>query len=476
MNNNRLSKGTIIGYGIAGIGNNVAASLFYTYFIFFLTTIAGIKPAVAGLISSIAVLWDGINDPMIGYWSDNCKSKYGRRRPFQITGMIPLAIIIVGMFINPSFSTVGKSAYYIIINILFWFVFTWVDVPTISLADALDGSYEDKAKARTAWTVCVTIAGLLAVDLPPIFVEYMEKNGASAEYAWFMMAVIGAIITLLAYFISWNATRGKEIIPAANVGEASDSKHSGFIKQYIQAFKNKSMIFACIGVLLLYCASSGSVLASMNYLLQFNLALDGTKTSIYLFIFSVSQILGSFVLGVIFAHFDKKIGGRAREMGYINIFAGVFFLLMYFFGGDAVGVIITFFVEGFLSACFWLHGWDLAIDASKIELYKTGADYSCEYTAFIGFAFKLGGALGMWLVGMCLQLFGFDGEAVVQSASALEGVRFVFYIISGLFLVAAGIVFLKSPLTRNKLDAVIEGIEKKNKGESVDESVFADLL
>ena len=73
MKNKRLSKKTIVGYGIAGLGNNVAASLFYTYFIFYLTTIAGVSPAVAGMISSIAVLWDGINDPMIGYWSDNCR-------------------------------------------------------------------------------------------------------------------------------------------------------------------------------------------------------------------------------------------------------------------------------------------------------------------------------------------------------------------------------------------------------------------
>lgn len=260
MKNKRLSKKTIVGYGIAGIGNNVAASLFYTYFIFFLTTIAGVSPVVAGAISSIAVLWDGINDPMIGYWSDNCKSKYGRRRPFQITGMVPLALIIIGMFINPDFSQAGKAAYYIIINILFWFVFTWVDVPTISLADALDGSYDDKMKARSAWTICVTIAGLLAVDLPPLFVEYLEKKGASAESAWFIMAVIGACITFVAYFTSWNFTRGKEIIPEYVKASEENTKKAGFIKQYIEAFKNKSMIYACIGILLIYCATSGSIL------------------------------------------------------------------------------------------------------------------------------------------------------------------------------------------------------------------------
>lgn len=477
MNDKRLSKKTIIGYGVAGIGNNVAASLFYTYFIFYLTTIAGVSPAVAGVISSIAVLWDGINDPMIGFWSDNCRSKYGRRRPFQITGMVPLAVIIVGMFVNPGFSETGKAAYYIIINILFWFVFTWVDVPTISLADALDGSYDDKVKARTAWTTCVTIAGLLAVDLPPIFVEYMEKRGAKDEHAWLIMAVIGAGITLAAYFTSWNFTRGKEVIPEYTEHPGEKRKKPGFIKQYAEVFKNRPMIYACIGILLIYCATSGSMLATMNYILQFNLGFGGAKTSLYLFAFSVSQILGSLVLGIISAKYDHKIGGRSKQMGYINILAGVIAFLAFFAGGSGpVVVLIVFIAEGFFSACFWLHGWDVAIDASKIELYQKGEDRSCEYTAFIGFAFKLGGAIGMWLVGITLQLFEFNGEAAAQSALALKGIEVVFYIISGICLTAGGLVFMKSPLTRKKLDALLAGIEKKKRGEAVDESEFSDLL
>ena len=477
MKNKRLSKKTIVGYGIAGLGNNVAASLFYTYFIFYLTTIAGVSPAVAGMISSIAVLWDGINDPMIGYWSDNCRSKYGRRRPFQITGMVPLALVIIGMFVNPGFSQSGKAAYYIIINILFWFVFTWTDVPTISLADALDGSYDDKMKARTAWTTCVTIAGLLAVDLPPLFVEYMEKNGATAEKAWFIMAVIGACVTLMAYFISWNATRGKEVIPEYVESSGGKEKRPGFFRQYMETFKNKSMIYACVGILLIYCASSGSILASMNYILQFNLGLGGAKTSMYLFAFSASQILGSVILGMISSRYDHKIGGRTKQMGYINIIAGSIAIIAFLIGGSKPAIVLAAFIlEGFLSACFWLHGWDVGIDASKLDLYKTGVDHSCEYTAFIGFSFKIGGAIGMWIVGMILELFGFNGDAAVQSASALNGIEIVFYIVTGICFLAGGLVFMKSPLTRKKLDAVLKGIEKKKQGETADESEFSDLL
>ena len=132
-----FSKSTILGYGVAGIGNAIPAGLFYVYFIFFLTTVAGINPAIAGSISLIAVLWDAINDPMVGFWTDNCKSKYGRRRPFVIGGLLPLTVVIILMFTNLNMPLNFKTAWFILLNILFWFFFTFVDVPMIALGDAL---------------------------------------------------------------------------------------------------------------------------------------------------------------------------------------------------------------------------------------------------------------------------------------------------------------------------------------------------
>ena len=472
----RLTKGTIFGYGLAGIGNNVAASLFYVYFIFFLTTVAGVSPSVAGAISLIAVLWDGINDPMIGYWSDNCKSKFGRRRPFQISGLVPMCIVITLMFTNVPFSSAGKSAFYIIINILFWFLFTWVDVPTIALGDSLEGSYDEKTKARTAWTVCVMIGGLLATDLPPVMVDFFEAQGTSVDRAWLYIGLIGAVITFAAYFISWNATRGKEIIPKQVEAGESSGRKPGFLQQYAAAFRNRPMRYAMFGILFIYLGFNGAALPTMNYILAFNLQLDGATSTIYLLVYSLASIAGSYILGAISSRGGEKLGGKAKECGMPFLIYGVLSILGIVVGSNKVVVLLLFFTLGFCSSAFFLHGWNLAIDAAKIEQYKTGEDHSCEYTAFIGFAFKIGGAIGMYLVGMLLGLFGFNGELATQSASALLGIEITFYVVSGVFVVIGALILFKSPLTRRKLDAILDAIQKKEQGEPVSEEAFADLL
>lgn len=70
-----------IGYGIGTAGDSVPYNLFFTYFLFFLTDVAGVNPAVAGIISFIAVMWDAVTDPAVGFLSDNTKNPNGRRRP-----------------------------------------------------------------------------------------------------------------------------------------------------------------------------------------------------------------------------------------------------------------------------------------------------------------------------------------------------------------------------------------------------------
>ena len=78
MSNRQESKalrmGCTIGYGIGAIGEGIGYNVFFSFFSFFLTTVAGIPPAVAGVISSVAVLWDAVTDPMIGSWSDTTRN------------------------------------------------------------------------------------------------------------------------------------------------------------------------------------------------------------------------------------------------------------------------------------------------------------------------------------------------------------------------------------------------------------------
>lgn len=80
---NRLATKTKIGYSTFNCGESIAYNLFYTYFLLFMTNFAGVEPAVGGTIALIAVLWDGVTDALVGYFSDKSTNPKGRRRPFM---------------------------------------------------------------------------------------------------------------------------------------------------------------------------------------------------------------------------------------------------------------------------------------------------------------------------------------------------------------------------------------------------------
>ena len=48
----------------------------------------GLNPVFIGVVLAIARLWDAISDPLVGNWSDNFRSRWGRRRPFMVAGAI----------------------------------------------------------------------------------------------------------------------------------------------------------------------------------------------------------------------------------------------------------------------------------------------------------------------------------------------------------------------------------------------------
>ena len=67
----------------------IAKNSVIVYIRLFITTIIG-------LITAIGRVFDAVTDPLVGNWSDNLKSKLGRRIPFMRWSAIPLTQSLVG--------------------------------------------------------------------------------------------------------------------------------------------------------------------------------------------------------------------------------------------------------------------------------------------------------------------------------------------------------------------------------------------
>ena len=58
----------------------------------------GMNPVLVGLVGTIPRLLDAFTDPLIGYISDNTRTRYGRRRPFIFFGALISGLLFALMF------------------------------------------------------------------------------------------------------------------------------------------------------------------------------------------------------------------------------------------------------------------------------------------------------------------------------------------------------------------------------------------
>jgi len=85
----RLSLRVKVGYGAAESAGSLIWTVFYTYFLFYLTDVVKMDPGVAGLVMMVGSIWQAGFTPLAGVFSDTRTWRWGRRRPFLLAMAAP---------------------------------------------------------------------------------------------------------------------------------------------------------------------------------------------------------------------------------------------------------------------------------------------------------------------------------------------------------------------------------------------------
>jgi len=190
-----LSRAAKIIYGSGDLGFSLTTTIIGAYFLFFLTDVVGIAPAVAGIAILIGRTWDYLNDPLIGHISDRTRSRWGRRRPFLLFGALPFALAFMLMWYRPPFeSQVALAAYYSVAYVLFDAAATFVYMPYFALTPELTENYDERT-SLTSYRMFFSIFGsLLAFTVPMMIIGTFTPQSAGKVMT---MAVIFGVASAL---------------------------------------------------------------------------------------------------------------------------------------------------------------------------------------------------------------------------------------------------------------------------------------
>ena len=140
------SFGTKLAYGFGSVAFGIKDQGFNYFLLLFYSQVIGLDARLVGLAITTALVLDAISDPVVGYWSDNLRSRWGRRHPFMYASAIPVALTFF-MLWNPP---VGWSE-----TALFWYLLslavvirtfiTFYETPSSALAPELTSDYDQRS-------------------------------------------------------------------------------------------------------------------------------------------------------------------------------------------------------------------------------------------------------------------------------------------------------------------------------------------
>ena len=168
---NTVPLKTKIAWGLGGWADDYTFVVINILFLYLYVDYFRMDPVLAGVALFIPRVFDAITDPIIGNWSDNFRSRWGRRRPLIVAGAIGCAILLPLYWLPPMLETIKNPWYsnipFIYVSILGCFyaaVYTLFVVPYTALGYELSEDYDERTKVLS-WRMYFGLIGQTATPL-----------------------------------------------------------------------------------------------------------------------------------------------------------------------------------------------------------------------------------------------------------------------------------------------------------------------
>jgi GPH family glycoside/pentoside/hexuronide:cation symporter len=244
-----------VAYGLGAFVNNMLAAAIGGMLII-LNLGFGVNPALVGLASALPRVTDALTDPLMGFISDNTRSRWGRRRPYLFLGAILAGVTYAALWWLP----VGKSEmwyfwYFTIGSTIFYFGYTVFATPWVALGYELTPDYHE----RTRLMGVQNFIGQLAYLVSPWFLWIMTHKpwfATSAEGARGLAVGIGIVAIVIgiipAFALRERFVQGVVEPPSDGGTAALRRNFASFFKGFGATLRTKPFLKLCGATFLVF--------------------------------------------------------------------------------------------------------------------------------------------------------------------------------------------------------------------------------
>ena len=470
----KLSFGTKLSYGVGAVCDNALYMLAGTYLLLFLTTVAGVNPAVAGTISAAGSIWEAMCAPGVGFKSDNAVTRFGKRKPFLMAAAFPAAIVTSLLFTAVDASQPVKIFYYMIMVILYWTSFSTFFVPYLAWGSDLTDDYNERTVLRSYSYFFNQVGMCIGMVLPTIVVDYCMNMGKTVRQSWQMVGIMVGICGAAALLICSLTIRKddvKDFKKPKRKKQAVIKVLPSILKGYWSILKLKP-VRLIIGASLAYLIANITFSSDRVFFMTFNMGMNEKAISATLLMITIA--------GVATVPFVSKLGTRFNKKDlFKNVMAvcGVLLMAAKFAGVENYPVMIaSCLLYAVANAFYWQLMPSMIYDVCEVDELMSGEKRSGTVISLQALSESVSIAVGLQMLGVILEMAGFDSEAAVQPDTALEWVENAFVLIPGAAMMAVALIMRKFPMTKEVFERVKDALEKREKGENPDVTQLTEIF
>ena len=424
-------------FGIGAIGKDMVYALSSSYVMYYYKDIIGLSASFVGLILMIARVFDAVNDPFMGVLVAKTRTKWGRFRPWLVSGTVLNALVLYALFKAPDLKGGAIMAFFSIIYILWGMTYTMMDIPYWSMIPAITSTPSDTENLSVIGRTCAGIGSALIIMLTMLLVTRL--GGGNERIGFGRLALIVAVLFVIS-----------EIICAASIHEREDSSMStASVGQMFRAlFDNDQALAVVLAIVLI---NSALYITSNLVIYFFKYDMGGADWTVSYTLFTsvggACQILGMMLVYPLLrrkltntAIFRVAIG--AASAGYVILLLICLANLASSLALILIPGVLIFAANGILSVLTTVF---LSNSVDYGEL-KSGQRNESVIFSMQTFVVKAASGVSVFIAGVGLDLIGLVGNSeetgpvTQQSAQTIFGLRLLMTIMPMALLVIA-IVF-----------------------------------
>jgi GPH family glycoside/pentoside/hexuronide:cation symporter len=414
----------------------------------------GLNPATLGIIAAVKTVWDGINDTLFGYVTDNTKTRWGRRRPYILVGGVLYGLLLIAYWwFNPQWPLANLLIWYTVFLFLIEGAQTIFGIPYYALGIEMSPSYHGKTRV-IFWREYLSRIGHFATPWFKAF-ALMGAFGGIVYGARAVCAVLGVVVICTSVFSAVVCRERKRV--------ASNKKREPFFRAIRQTAS--SGLFWRILAIYIIMLTKGPIFdqfgnyIAVGYVFQGNQKLEAFYAGWNGMTAAVMGLVGLPVT----AWISRRIGKhRTLAIMVCCLIVGTLLKLVLMDPQRPWLILFTPFPYVFGIVGLYTILGAMQADLVEVDELRTGVRREGMFGAVQSIVMKASSSLSIAVAGFVVIATGFNPETRMnQTPETYKNMMFVAYVLPNLLLALVLLLLWRYPLTEARMADVRDQLKAR---------------